>query len=808
MSSEQKSTQTQCPQCSGVLTSLAAESTKIQYCQHCGLPLGEIANKYELVRLLAKGGCGVLYVARHRYLRLDPLRVIKFLPPHLFANVALTMRFAREVELTAALSKRNDHIVRVYDDFGDFPSLGHYFVMEYLLGQDLSALLRSVPELPLETILHIALQVGSAIHDAHQVGVVHRDLKPNNIFLISKGEDPYYVKVIDFGIAKSLITQFDTALTQGMVGTPAYMAPEQCQGKEVDHRTDIYALGIILYQMIVGHTPFFLPVNTEEYSPMQIAFAQISQLPRPPSEAKPSRPIPQTLEDLVLRALQKEPAQRFQSIADMNEALREIYRDLSAFDANQLHKKANSETTLPFVTDKMIPPQPYRPEIELDPNSDLSRIGTADSQPSLPKTDYPVKLTVHPATSAHKITYNPIASTSSNVPPLPTSETPRDNHISISDIDVHHLSPLSPTDPNKPSPITSSGHIFPLLSTEEINYRVSPEDYSTSAQMATDNRVLPSTGDEPSSDADCKTPPNQTDADLSLELPYHWPATGSNPQIPASERFQLSTEPDLPEAQLSEILQHTDAPIEEREHKPRSHSLMLVFALSAMFALGFGSIWAFKAFFTQTSKVTISTVSDGGTQEITPLTNAHRDIVNIDRSIIPDVSASAQQQLANTPSQSSGTTEPPKRKASKTYIASKRKHKAALHKKEQHKPDPSLPQLAVSPLAPTARPKPPRSQTPGCPADPADAVWLRLEIQPSAAQIRTKYHKVSQLNWYCLRVSKRGPRHYLTVIAEGYYTCYFQMPHGKNRKLQLKLHPEQASSEHELNPQGDYCLRK
>ncbi|MCA8963220.1 MAG: serine/threonine protein kinase, partial [Planctomycetes bacterium] len=172
---------------------------------------------------------------------------------------------------TAAISQRNEHIVRVYDDFGKVPGLGHYYVMEYLEGYPLDDLIISPEGLPsIEDTFHIMLQLCEALSTAHEANVIHRDLKPDNIFIIQRGNDPMFVKVMDFGIAKTKSQKITESAEKG-IGTPLYMSPEQFLWKAVDHRTDIYMMGLILYELLTGETPFVTPEQYETITFIELA---------------------------------------------------------------------------------------------------------------------------------------------------------------------------------------------------------------------------------------------------------------------------------------------------------------------------------------------------------------------------------------------------------------------------------------------------------------------------------------------------------------------------------------------------------
>lgn len=388
-----------CPQC-GEALSFAPSAEVVRYCHICKLPRIIVAGKYEILRTLAKGGCGILFVAKHQRLSRDPYRVIKFIDSTLIDTATSEARFAREVEVTSSLSQHNQHIVRVYDDFGEIVGLGHYFVMEYLEGQDLSEYIQSLrQELPMLQAIHIIEQVAVAMLEAHNAGVVHRDLKPQNIFLVERSNEPLFVKVIDFGIAKADVSSSQMGMTQGLLGTPAYMSPEQCSGLPVDHRSDIYSIGIMLYQLIVGRVPFGSAPG-QDNSPMQLVFAQVSQTPPSPRDIRPNRNIPEELEAIILKLLSKEPANRFQSLEALLQALSAVKSKIPGASA-ALIEDLPPLRTLPSQDEqwgpevsmtRVDPPQKIELGVkELGPTLDMPAEGlpTGDVLPSEPSRKSP-----------------------------------------------------------------------------------------------------------------------------------------------------------------------------------------------------------------------------------------------------------------------------------------------------------------------------------------------------------------------------------------------------------------------------------
>lgn len=266
---------------------------------------GEIVNEtYRVERLLGQGGMASVFLVSHTRL---PKRFALKLISHASASPQFIQRFRREAEVLATIS--HPHIVNVVD-WNQTPDGKPYLVMELLEGEDLSSFLQRTGALQKETALSIIFQIGQALQFAHDAGVVHRDLKPGNIFLCKNGSFPNFVKVLDFGIAKVLRDSGFTA-DQALLGTPAYMSPEQARGQvaAIDHRSDQFSLAIILYEMLSGKQPFCL--HPEE-DPVAILGHIVAH--KPPPLANSTWPA-------LERALRKEPRERFPSIKEFIEAL-------------------------------------------------------------------------------------------------------------------------------------------------------------------------------------------------------------------------------------------------------------------------------------------------------------------------------------------------------------------------------------------------------------------------------------------------------------------------------------------------------
>ncbi len=269
-----------------------------------------IDGRYQIESVLGEGGMGLVYRARHVALG-KPL-AIKVLRPDVSKDDQMIARFKQEAQSASAIG--NEHIIDI-TDFGTLPDGSTYFVMEFLDGRDLTDLIETEGRLPVPRALHIAKQICMALGAAHERGIVHRDLKPDNIFLIRRGRDQDFVKVLDFGIAKVGGTASKLTRAGQVFGTPHYMSPEQCAGRGVDHRTDIYALGIILYELLTGNVPF------DADNLMGILTKHLYEEPVPPSQAAPDAGIPPEVEQVVLKCLVKDANKRY---ASMDEVLADM----------------------------------------------------------------------------------------------------------------------------------------------------------------------------------------------------------------------------------------------------------------------------------------------------------------------------------------------------------------------------------------------------------------------------------------------------------------------------------------------------
>ncbi|MDB4933827.1 MAG: Serine/threonine protein kinase PrkC, regulator of stationary phase [Labilithrix sp.] len=274
-----------------------------------------IANRYRIESLVGAGAVGAVYKASH--VDLPRTVAIKVLHPHFRADPQLLASFRTEARAASLLDHPN---VTVVHDFGEEPDGLVYIVMEFLAGRNLQAVLDEQRRIEPQRALAIMLQVCGALSAAHERGIVHRDVKPDNIMLVPTRDDEgrtfEMVKVCDFGIAAlESAPQDDPSAREWTAGTPEYMAPEQSHGRS-DQRTDVYACGIVLYEMLAGRPPFV------GESPAAILAKHATEMPRRPSELVPG--FPPRLEAVILCAIEKSPERRFATIRDLRSELKRL----------------------------------------------------------------------------------------------------------------------------------------------------------------------------------------------------------------------------------------------------------------------------------------------------------------------------------------------------------------------------------------------------------------------------------------------------------------------------------------------------
>ncbi|OGD22997.1 MAG: hypothetical protein A2W03_04450 [Candidatus Aminicenantes bacterium RBG_16_63_16] len=333
------------------------------YCGHCAAPLkpaakisalytetlrapreelttgSTFAGKYQIIEELGKGGMGRVYKALDT--QVNDKVALKIIKPEVALDKETIDRFRNELKLARQVRHKN-----VCQMFDLNTSEGTYYItMEYISGQDLKGLIRQSGRLAVETAVSITRQICEGLEEAHGLGIVHRDLKPGNIMVDRDGQ----ARIMDFGIARSLKAKGITGAGV-MIGTPEYMSPEQVEGKEVDERSDIYSLGVILYEMVAGHVPF------EGDTPFTIGVKHKSEVPKPPKELNAQ--IPEGLNRVILKCLEKEKGKRYQSAGELRAELARIEEGMPTAARPIPKKKAftSKEITVTVGVKKLVVP--------------------------------------------------------------------------------------------------------------------------------------------------------------------------------------------------------------------------------------------------------------------------------------------------------------------------------------------------------------------------------------------------------------------------------------------------------------------
>ncbi len=293
-----------------------------------------IAGRYEVLTELGRGGMGLVFSARH--IGINKTVAVKVLRSGLAQNAEAITRFQREARAAASIG--NPHIVEVFD-FGYTDDGDAYIAMELLEGMDLRRAIREAKILAIPRAIELGKQIAKALGAAHERGIVHRDLKSENVFLVDR-DGHEHVKLLDFGISK--VTEYDDAqgpLTSDgvLMGTPHYMAPELVHGATIaDARADIYSMGCVLYEMVTGMLPF------TGKTPMEVAFKHVHDSVVPPGQHNPL--VPPQLEAVILRALQKNPDDRFSSAEQILDALRKAETEPTSLVPTKAPSKADVRT--------------------------------------------------------------------------------------------------------------------------------------------------------------------------------------------------------------------------------------------------------------------------------------------------------------------------------------------------------------------------------------------------------------------------------------------------------------------------------
>jgi serine/threonine protein kinase/Flp pilus assembly protein TadD len=344
-----------CPKCDTENTSDS------QFCKKCATPLpaeeisaptetleaakeeltrgSTFAGRYEIIEELGKGGMGKVYRVEDKKIKEEV--ALKLIKPEIASDKKTLERFSNELKIARKIAHRN--VCRMYD-LGEEKGT-HYITMEYVPGEDLKSSIRRMGPLGAGKTIFIAKQVCEGLSEAHRLGVVHRDLKPQNIMIDKDGN----ARIMDFGIARSIAGKGITGAGV-MIGTPEYMSPEQAEVKEVDQRSDIYSLGVILYEMVTGRVPF------EGETPLGIAMKHKSEVPKDPKELNAQ--IPDDISRVILRCLEKDKDRRYQSAGEVRSELENIEKGIPTTEIEIPKRKplTSREITVTFGLKKLFIP--------------------------------------------------------------------------------------------------------------------------------------------------------------------------------------------------------------------------------------------------------------------------------------------------------------------------------------------------------------------------------------------------------------------------------------------------------------------
>lgn len=398
---------TPCPHCGKTYTSNTRicpdDGSVIEHASAVTSQVGAVLDgKYRLDSFLSQGGMGAVYKATH--VMLGKTIAVKLINPELVTSSDIVRRFQREARAATALNHPN--IVSVYD-LGQTADGTLYIAMEYVDGPSLKDVIERGHGVAPARAINLLRQVAAALSRAHRAGIIHRDLKPHNIMLSKSDDGRELVKLVDFGIAKTFDEKTKLTSTGFPIGTPHYMPPEQASGGEVDARSDLYSVGIILYEMLTGVVPF------DDTSTPAILIKQVKEVPTPPSVRTPGV-IPPALDEIALRLLQKNPADRFQTAEELGAALDEAAVAIVAPDV-----------TVPMPRPSGIPSQrtPVQRVSAVDPT--VAAPGRTPAAPPVPAAAAPAAaaITAAASTPAAAVTAPGAAGAATAAAPIAASAT-------------------------------------------------------------------------------------------------------------------------------------------------------------------------------------------------------------------------------------------------------------------------------------------------------------------------------------------------------------------------------------------------
>jgi len=332
-----------CKECATHLPSV--EEISVSHTETLETPTKELtrgtifASRYEIIEELGKGGMGKVYRVEDKKIKGEI--ALKLIKPEIAADKKIIERFSNELKMARMIAHRN--VCRMFD-IGEEKG-AHFITMEYVSGEDLKSMIRMSGQLSVGTAVSITKQVCDGLAEAHRLGVVHRDLKPQNIMIDKEGN----ALIMDFGIARSLKAKGITG-PGVMIGTPEYMSPEQVEGKETDQRSDIYSLGVILYEMVIGRVPF------EGDTPFTIGVKHKSETPKDPKELNAQ--VPSDLSRVIMRCMEKDKEKRYQSAGEVRSELERIEKGIPTTEREIPKRKpiTSREITVTFGMKKLFVP--------------------------------------------------------------------------------------------------------------------------------------------------------------------------------------------------------------------------------------------------------------------------------------------------------------------------------------------------------------------------------------------------------------------------------------------------------------------
>ncbi|HKY05964.1 MAG TPA: serine/threonine-protein kinase [Blastocatellia bacterium] len=315
-----------------------------------------LAARYRLLQKLGQGGMGAVYKGQH--IKMNRMTAIKVLTAQLAEDPQFVARFEREAEMASHIDHPN--AVNIYD-FGEAEDGLVYIAMEFIEGQPLSSIIEKEGALALDRVVRITYQAADALHAAHNLGIIHRDFKPDNIMVCQKSGRPDWVEVVDFGIAKrAALEPENQGLTQTgfILGTPAYMSPEQVAGEPLDVRSDLYSLALVSYEMITGTLPF---------TGNSVQSVMVNRLLQPPMSFRQVRPglnAPPAVEAVIMRALARHARDRYSSTVEFASELERAFRQFPGLPPPQPQpqRPAHAPNTPPAGHRQTpVQPQPHQP---------------------------------------------------------------------------------------------------------------------------------------------------------------------------------------------------------------------------------------------------------------------------------------------------------------------------------------------------------------------------------------------------------------------------------------------------------------